>query len=48
MSDRYVSLLLGLPCGTGDDCFRPEETLNGADGEIDLQSSKSSGSATLN
>jgi hypothetical protein len=36
MSDRYVSVLLGLPCGTEDDCFGPEETLNGANDEIDL------------
>jgi hypothetical protein len=36
MSDRYVSVLLGLPCGTGDNCFGPEETLNRANEEMDL------------
>jgi hypothetical protein len=36
MSDRYVSLLLGLPCGAGDNCFGPEETLSGANEEMDL------------
>lgn len=36
MSDRYVSLLLGLPCGTGGDCFGPEEKINGANEDVDL------------
>lgn len=36
MSDRYVSLLMGLPCGAGDECFGPEEKLNGVIEDVDL------------
>lgn len=36
MSDRYVSLLLGLPCGVGDDCFGSKEPLNGVAEDVDF------------
>ena len=35
-ADRYLALLLGLPCGCADDTFDPEETFQNSDLDIDL------------
>ncbi len=36
MTDIHVSLLRGLPCGPGDDCFGPEEKINGTGEDVNL------------
>jgi hypothetical protein len=35
-ADRYLALLLGLPCGCADDTFRPEETFKNPDMDKDI------------